>query len=104
MNTNFEIVVMVQGDEPMTEPAMIDEAVKPMQSDETIGVVNLVAKIASEHEFRDPNTIKVVCDSEGNALAFSRQPIPTLPAGVQRVDAKAGLHHSVPPRTALRVC
>ena len=88
MSTNFDIVVMVQGDEPMTEPAMIDEAVKPMQSDETIDVVNLVAKITSEHEFRDPNTIKVVCDSERNALAFSRQPIPTLPAGVHGLMQK----------------
>ena len=88
MGANFDIVVMVQGDEPMTEPAMIDEAVKPMQSDKTIGVVNLVAKIASEHEFRDPNTIKVVCDCEGNALAFSRQPIPTVAAGVSELMLK----------------
>ena len=88
MNTTFEIVVMVQGDEPMTDPAMIDEAVKPMQADNSIGVVNLIAKISSESEFRDPNTIKVVCDCENNALAFSRQPIPTLIGGINELMQK----------------
>jgi len=73
----FDIVVMVQGDEPMTEPAMIMEAVTPMVSDREIEVVNLRAPIKTEAEWRDKNCIKVVCDRRGNALFFSRQPIPT---------------------------
>jgi 3-deoxy-manno-octulosonate cytidylyltransferase (CMP-KDO synthetase) len=73
----FDIVVMVQGDEPMTEPAMIAEAVAPMMSDPRIKVVNLRAPIRTEAEWRDKNCIKVVCDLRGNALFFSRQPIPT---------------------------
>jgi 3-deoxy-manno-octulosonate cytidylyltransferase (CMP-KDO synthetase) len=73
----YDIVVMVQGDEPMIHPDMITEAVDPMLKDSTCQVVNLVGKIESEAEFEDRNCIKVVCDLQGNALYFSREPIPT---------------------------
>jgi 3-deoxy-manno-octulosonate cytidylyltransferase (CMP-KDO synthetase) len=73
----YDIVVMVQGDEPMTETEMIDEAVKPMIADPSIKVVNLIAPIKSVKEFEDRNCIKVVCDLKGNAIYFSREPIPT---------------------------
>ncbi len=76
-NLKYDIVVMVQGDEPMTHPNMIDEAIKPMLSDETILVTNLVANIENEEDFNDRNCIKVVCDLNSNALYFSREPIPT---------------------------
>ena len=73
----FDIVVMVQGDEPMTHPNMIVEAVEPMLADSSIKVVNLFGKIRDDNEFNDRNCIKVVCDLDGNALYFSREPIPT---------------------------
>ncbi len=73
----YDIVVMVQGDEPMTHPDMITEAVLPMLDDETIQVVNLLGKISDTAEFNDRNCIKVVCDLKLNALYFSREPIPT---------------------------
>jgi 3-deoxy-manno-octulosonate cytidylyltransferase (CMP-KDO synthetase) len=73
-----DIVVMVQGDEPMTRPEMITDAVKPMQADPTIDCVNLMAPILSEAEALSHNTIKVVTDREGNALLFSREVVPTL--------------------------
>lgn len=73
----YDIVVMVQGDEPMMHPDMISEAVNPMLADPTIQVVNLLGKIDSTAEFEDRNCIKVVCDLHGNALYFSREPIPT---------------------------
>lgn len=73
----YDIVVMVQGDEPMTHPGMISEAVNPMIEDPTIQIVNLLGKIESTAEFEDRNCIKVVCDLESNALYFSREPIPT---------------------------
>jgi 3-deoxy-manno-octulosonate cytidylyltransferase (CMP-KDO synthetase) len=72
-----DIVVMIQGDEPMTTPAMIDTALAPMLEDESIQVVNLIAPIETPEEHADPNEIKVVTDLAGNALYFSRQPIPT---------------------------
>jgi 3-deoxy-manno-octulosonate cytidylyltransferase (CMP-KDO synthetase) len=75
--TRYDIVVMVQGDEPMTHPQMITEALQPMLSDPKVQVVNLLGQIESVTEFEDRNCIKVVCDMQGNALYFSREPIPT---------------------------
>jgi len=73
----YDIAVMVQGDEPMTNPLMINEAVEPMIKDESILVSNLMSKIIDPLEFNDKNCIKVVCDKNNNALYFSREPIPT---------------------------
>lgn len=73
----YDIVVMVQGDEPMIHPDMISEAVDPMLRDSSLQVVNLLGKIESTAEFEDRNCIKVVCDLQSNALYFSREPIPT---------------------------
>ncbi len=75
--TQYDIVVMIQGDEPMTHPDMIAEAVSPMLEDSEIIVTNLLGDISNEDEFEDRNCIKVVCDLENNALCFSREPIPT---------------------------
>ena len=76
-NIKFDIVVMVQGDEPMIHPEMITEAVSPMLNDSGILITNLLGKIESKEEFEDRNCIKVVCDLKYNALYFSREPIPT---------------------------
>lgn len=73
----FDIVVMVQGDEPMTDPKMITEALAPLLSEPDVLVSNLLGKIHSDSEFEDRNCIKVVCDLASNALYFSREPIPT---------------------------
>jgi len=72
-----DILVMVQGDEPMDTPQMVSEALAPMLADESINVVNLVAPISNAEEFEDPNTVKVVTDPAGNALYFSREPVPS---------------------------
>ena len=76
-NEKIEIVVMVQGDEPMVIPEMISESLKPFKTDESINVVNLMAYMSSEKEFEDPNEVKVVVDNNNNALYFSREAIPT---------------------------
>ena len=76
-NIKFDIVVMVQGDEPMIHPDMISEAIGPMLDDSEILITNLIGKIESKEEFEDRNCIKVVCDLNSNALYFSREPIPT---------------------------
>lgn len=73
----FDIVVMVQGDEPMIHPDMISEALNPMLQDAALQVVNLLGRIESTAEFEDRNCIKVVCDLKGDALYLSREPIPT---------------------------
>lgn len=71
-----DIVVIIQGDEPMLIPSMIDEAVTAMH-DPSVNVVNLMAPLKDRDEHRDPNEVKVVVDQAGDALYFSRQPIPT---------------------------
>jgi 3-deoxy-manno-octulosonate cytidylyltransferase (CMP-KDO synthetase) len=76
-----DVVVLVQGDEPMTVPDMIDDAVAPFETDPSVACVNLTRRIETEVEFRNPNTIKVVMDANGDALFMSRQPIPTCPKG-----------------------
>ena len=73
----FDIVVMVQGDEPMINQKMIKQSLKPMIRDKKVQVVNLFSKIKSEEEFKNQNCIKVVCDKNMNAIYFSREPIPT---------------------------
>lgn len=75
--SKIDIVVMIQGDEPMVTPRMLDESVKPMLIDDSIQVINLMSKINSEKEHEDPNKVKVVVDLKGNALYFSREPIPS---------------------------
>ena len=75
---NYDIVVLVQGDEPMIHSEMITEAIQPLLSDRNVVVSNLLGKIESEGEFMDRNCIKVVCDINSNALYFSREPIPTI--------------------------
>jgi 3-deoxy-manno-octulosonate cytidylyltransferase (CMP-KDO synthetase) len=83
-----ELIVMVQGDEPMTHPDMIDAAVAPFNDDPQLGCVNLVRKIDNETDFRDVNTIKVVMNQQGDAIYMSRQPIPTLAkSGFAQTDA-----------------
>jgi len=76
-NRKYDVVVMVQGDEPMVKPEMITAAIQPFVSNNEMNIVNLISKIESEEEFVDPNCIKVVFDCDMNALYFSREPIPT---------------------------
>jgi 3-deoxy-manno-octulosonate cytidylyltransferase (CMP-KDO synthetase) len=72
----IDIVVMIQGDEPMITAEMIQAAVAPMLLDPAIPCVNLVRKIHQPAELNDPNTIKVVMNARTEALYFSRAPIP----------------------------
>jgi 3-deoxy-manno-octulosonate cytidylyltransferase (CMP-KDO synthetase) len=74
----IDIVVMIQGDEPMIIPRMIDLAVKPMINDTRIKVVNLIGKIKGNDNPADPNLVKVVVDDNYYALYFSREPIPSI--------------------------
>jgi 3-deoxy-manno-octulosonate cytidylyltransferase (CMP-KDO synthetase) len=85
LGLNIDIVVMVQGDEPMTTPEMIDAAVNPMKEDLSINVVNLMSEMKTIEEFEDPNEVKVVVDLNNNALYFSREPVPSRKKGVDNV-------------------
>lgn len=71
-----DVVMMVQGDEPMLKPRMLSQAVLPLIENSNLNVANLMAVIENEDDFLDPNEIKVVVDSKDRALYFSREPIP----------------------------
>ncbi len=86
--SKVDIVVMVQGDEPMVRPEMINAAVQPMLDDPKINVVNLMAEMETIEEFEDPNEVKVVVDMNGDALYFSREPIPSRKKGSDKVPMR----------------
>jgi len=70
------IVVNVQGDEPLIDPAAIDAAVLPLIEDETLPMGTLKKKIEDPREISDPNVVKVVTSHRGDAIYFSRSTIP----------------------------
>jgi 3-deoxy-manno-octulosonate cytidylyltransferase (CMP-KDO synthetase) len=76
-----DLVVNVQGDEPLIEPAMIDEAVAPFAADPALQMSTLRRRIDDPAECANPNVTKVVVDLEGYALYFSRAPIPSVREG-----------------------
>ena len=86
-NTKYDIVVMVQGDEPMTDPRMLSDVLRPFTNDPNLQVVNLYADI-QPGEFASTNCVKVVMDLVGNALYMSRAPIPVSMDGIERPSGK----------------
>ncbi len=70
------VIINVQGDEPLIEPAMIDQALAPLLEDESILAGTLMSPIKKAEELINPNIVKVVTDNNGFALYFSRSPIP----------------------------
>lgn len=71
-----DIVVNVQGDEPLIPAALIDQVGAVLESNPGAQIATLATAIGSIAEFMDPNAVKVVTDGEGRALYFSRAPIP----------------------------
>ena len=73
---NADLVVNIQGDEPLIDPAAIDAAILPLAHDAEIPMGTLKKRIEDPREVSDPNVVKVVTDHAGNAIYFSRCPIP----------------------------
>src|SRR4029079_11053124 len=73
-----QVIVNIQGDEPMLDPAAIDAAVLGLLEHDEIPMGTLKKRIEDHAEITDPNVVKVVSDHEGNALYFSRSPIPYI--------------------------
>lgn len=76
-----DIVVNVQGDEPLIEPLMIDQAIQPLLDDPMVLMSTLRRRISDPAEIANPNVTKVVTDRDGFALYFSRAPIPFVRDG-----------------------
>ncbi len=75
------LIVNVQGDEPLIDPAAIDAAILPMLDDPDTPMGTLAKRIEDPGEITDPNVVKVVTNHAGLALYFSREPIPHVGAG-----------------------
>lgn len=71
-----DIVVNVQGDEPLMPPALIDQVAALLAGDPGAGLGTLCTPVETLEEFLNPNIVKVVCTAQGRALYFSRAPIP----------------------------
>jgi len=86
-----DIYINVQGDQPFTDPRDLDAVATPMLADRHIDMATLATPIVDLEEFRNPTKVKVICDSQGNAIYFSRSPIP-YPRDIEGVPAGALRH------------
>jgi 3-deoxy-D-manno-octulosonate cytidylyltransferase len=75
------VYLSVQGDQPFIAPADLDALADAMRSDASIQMATLATPLDDRLEWTDPNKVKVVCDANGNALYFSRSPIPNARDG-----------------------
>jgi 3-deoxy-manno-octulosonate cytidylyltransferase (CMP-KDO synthetase) len=85
LGSRIDIVVMIQGDEPMITPEMISSAVQPLLEDESLNITNLMEAMQTQEEHEDPAEVKVVVDKNSNALYFSREPIPSRKKGANSI-------------------
>lgn len=84
---DVEVVVNIQGDEPLIHHSMIDGLANALLEDKTVPMATVVKKITDKKEILNPNVVKVVIDKDSCALYFSRSPIPHYRRG--------GEHHSI---------
>jgi 3-deoxy-manno-octulosonate cytidylyltransferase (CMP-KDO synthetase) len=82
-----DIVVNVQGDEPLIDPRMIEHAVAPMIADRELAMATLRRRIEDPADLQNPNVTKVVVDQDGFAMYFSRAPIPFTRSGCEAAPA-----------------
>ena len=96
-----EIVVNVQGDLPLLDPGMIEQLIEPLRRDPAVRMSTVCRRIEDPADYMSPHVVKVVRDHRGDALYFSRAPIPHLrdggsaPAGSART--RIALHTSAHP-------
>jgi len=83
--SNYNIVLNIQGDEPFLNPKMLDQLIGFMQKNKDVQMGTLAKKVKDKDFFENPDRVKVVRDKKGDAIYFSRFPIP-----FQRKDNKSG--------------
>jgi 3-deoxy-manno-octulosonate cytidylyltransferase (CMP-KDO synthetase) len=88
-----DIVVNIQGDQPLFEPVQIEEVVRPLLDDPTIPMSTLIYRIIRSEEITHPNAVKTVFDKDHNALYFSRATIPFVRDKAQKVSYYK--HHGI---------
>lgn len=73
---DVDIVVNIQGDEPLIDPKVIDDLARALRDDKRCVMATTIKSLSREEDLKDPNVVKVVVDQNQNALYFSRSPIP----------------------------
>lgn len=86
--TGEDVVVCVQGDEPMLHPDMITAVVQPMLDEASVPCTVLAMEIVDEAQFRNPDTVKIVHDDKGDVLYTSRAPVPYCRAFTRDLGAR----------------
>jgi 3-deoxy-manno-octulosonate cytidylyltransferase (CMP-KDO synthetase) len=84
--TNADIIVNVQGDEPLIDPRTIDAAIQPLLEQPDVCMSTAKHQIKDWKQIADPNVVKVICDTRGLALYFSRSPIPYIRDAADRTE------------------
>ncbi len=74
--SDVDVIVNVQGDEPLIEPSLIDELIAQFESDAALQMATVAVELHDEDEMKNPNNVKVIFDKQNNALYFSRSLIP----------------------------
>jgi len=87
-----DIVVNVQGDEPLIDPAAIRTVVEPFADDAYLPMATLAHPLRSESDLEDANVVKVVCNAKGRAMYFSRAAIPYPRTGAAQALQHVGLY------------
>lgn len=90
-----DIIVNVQGDEPLLHPEMIDDVAGPLASDPDVVMATLGQRLDYDRDGANPNVVKVVVDLSGRALYFTRSPVPylrTLPCPARSVLRHVGIY------------
>jgi len=97
--SDADVVVNVQGDEPLIPPTLVDQVAALLLSHADAHMATLAAPLTALEQFLDPNVVKVVTDSSGRALYFSRAPIPWhrdhAPAGMSSQTSFAGARRHI---------
>lgn len=76
-----DVIINVQGDEPLVMPEMVERLLPPFREGERAACTNLMSSIRSDEDFRSRNVVKTVADVRGYALYYSREPIPSVRMG-----------------------
>ena len=91
--TDEQIVVNLQGDEPMMPAALINQCAS-LLDDRSVDMATLASPLASQADYENPNIVKVVSDHGGNAIYFSRSPIPfSRNEKTNKLAVQSAMHH-----------
>jgi 3-deoxy-manno-octulosonate cytidylyltransferase (CMP-KDO synthetase) len=92
-NLDADVIINLQGDEPMMDPATLDVLPELLDGDPDAPMATLAVPIACREQWLDPNCVKVVRDSRGRALYFSRSPVPFVRDGQPEFGSETFLQH-----------